>query len=210
MNTMRMSALAAVLCVPLAAQAQYPARSSSSAAGYDQTYANLSYTLGEVRLLAEDPDGGDDADGIRLGGSALVHPDFFISGALSTLGSDGNNGVDTDIFEVGVGYRHAVSPRVDLVGIGAIVRVDRDFGGRGDDDDFGPSLTGGARGALTHAIEVGGFLNYTQVFGDGDLGLHGEGLYHFTPNFSVLAGLGVSDDTREASVGARWNFQPTR
>jgi hypothetical protein len=208
MNTMKTSALLALLCLPLAAQAQYTARSSSS--GYGPAYANLSYTLGEVRLLAQDPDGGDDADGIRVGGSALVHPDFFISGALSTLGSDGNNGVDTDIFEVGVGYRHAISPRVDLLGIGGIVRVDRDYGGRGDDDDFGPSLTGGARAALTHAIEVGGYLNYVQVFGDGDLGLHGEGLYHFTPNFSVLAGLGLSDDTTEANVGARWNFQPTR
>lgn len=206
MNTIKMSALLALLCLPLAAQAQYTARSS----GYGPAYANLSYTLGEVRLLAEDPDGGDDADGIRVGGSALVHPDFFISGALSTLGSDGNNGVDTDIFEVGVGYRRAVSQRVDLLAIGGIVRVDRDFGSRGDDDDFGPSLTGGARAALTHAIEVGAYLNYLHVFGDGDLGLHGEGLYHFTPNFSVLAGVGVSDDTREASVGARWNFQPTR
>jgi len=210
MNTLKTLALLALVSLPFAAQAQYQPRSTSGSS-YDSRYANLSYTLGEVRLLAEDPDGGDDADGIRLGGSALIHPDFFLAGALSTVGSDGANGRDTDTFEFGLGYRYAVSPRADLVAIGGLVRVDRDYGNsRADDDDFGPSLTGGARAALTHAIEVGAFANYMEVFGDGDLALRGEGLYHFTPNFSFLAGLGLSDDTREASIGARWNFHPTR
>ena len=210
LKLLKTSALVALACLPLAAQAQYEPRSTTTSS-YGDRYANLSYTLGEVRLLAEDPDGGDDADGVRLGGSALIHPDFFVAGALSSLGSDGVNGRDTDTFELGLGYRYALNPRIDLLGIGGIVRVDRDFGNsRADDDDLGPSLTGGARAALTHAIEVGAYANYVQLFGDGDLALRGEGLYHFTPNFSVLAGLGLSDDTREANIGARWNFHPTR
>ena len=207
MNTLRASALLVLLSIPLAATAQYQSGRSARSAG---DYANLSYTLGEVRLLAEDPDGGDDADGIRVGGSALVHPDFFVLGALSTLGSDGANGVDTDTFELGFGMRYGYSSRVDFLGAAGIVRVDRDFGGRRDDDDFGPSLTGGVRAAVTPVVEVGGYLNYVEIFGDGDLALNGEGLYHLTPNFSLLAGLGVSDDTREASIGARWNFDRTR
>lgn len=120
------------------------------------------------------------------------------------------NGRDTDTIELGVGYRHALSARMDLIAVGGLIRVDRDFGGRADDDDLGPSLTGGARAALTPVIEVSALANYIQVFGDGDVGLRGEGLYHFTPHFSVLAGLGLSDDTREANIGARWSFQPTR
>lgn len=205
---LKTSALLALLCLPLAATAQYEGRRSHDSNG--DRYANLSYTLGEVRLLAEDPDGGDDADGIRLGGSALFHPDFFVAGALSAVGSDGVNGRDTDTIELGLGYRYALSPRADLVAIGGLIRVDRDYSSRADDDDLGPSLTGGARAALTPAIEVGAFANYMQIFGDGDVALRGEGLYHFTPNFSLLAGLGLSDDTREANIGARWNFQPTR
>lgn len=200
--------LLALLCAPLAVQAgPYDANRSGHAGG--DRYANLSYTLGEVRLLAHDPDGGDDADGVSVGGSVLFHPEFFLAGSLATLGTDGN-GVDTDTFNLGVGYRYAASERVDLLGIAGLVRVDRDFGNGRDDDDFGPSLTGGARAALTHAVEVGGYLNYVEVFGDGDLGLSGEGLYHLTPNFSLLAGVGLSDDDREANIGARWNFQPTR
>lgn len=208
MSKTAVSALLALCCIPLAANAQYPASSSTST--YDSRYANLSYTLGEVRLLAKDPDGGDDADGIRVGGSLLMHPDFFALGALSTLGSDGNNGVDTDVFEFGVGYRHALSPRVDLLGIGGLVWEDRDYANRADDDDLGVQLTGGARATLTPVIEVGGYLSYLELFGDGDLGLRGEGLYHFTPNFSALAGVGLSDDVREANIGVRWNFRPTR
>lgn len=199
-------ALFALLFLPLAANAQYPASSSPSTTSYSP-YASLSYTLGEVRLLAEDPDGGDDANGISVGGSLLMHPDFFATGALTTLGSDGNNGVDTDIFQVGIGYRHALSPRMDVLGIGGLVWEDRDYTGRADDDDLGVQLTGGLRAALTNVIEVGGYLSYLELFGDGDLGLRGEGLYHFTPNFSALAGVGLSNDVREANVGVRWNFR---
>jgi hypothetical protein len=197
-STLVRFALAAVCCTPLVAAAAPGSREA------------LSYTLGEVRLLAEDPDGGDDADGIRVGGSVLVHQDFFVTGALSSLSGDGPNGRDTDLFEAGLGLRYPVSPRVDLLGIAGFVRMDRDTRGAGDDDDVGPSLTGGARLALTPLVEFAGYLNYVELFGDGDLALRGEGLYHLTPNLSLLAGLGVSDDTREASLGARWNFTPTR
>jgi hypothetical protein len=209
MSKTAVSALLALCCIPLAATAQYPA--SSSTPTYGSRYADLSYTFGEVRLLAEDPDGGDDAKGVRVGGSLLMHPDFFAVAALSTLGSSGNNGVDTDTLEFGIGYRHAISPRLDLLGIGALVWEDRDHTApQADDDDLGVQITGGARAVLTPVIEVGGYLSYVHLFGDGDLGLRGEGLYHFTPNFSALAGVGLSDDVREASLGVRWSFQPTR
>lgn len=206
MTTIFRRMLLVAVLAPLAtpALAQYESGRSRYS---DDRYATLSYTLGEVRLLAQDPDGGDDADGVSVGGSLRIHPDFFVSGALATVGGDNR---DTDTLRLGVGYRHAVSDRVDLLGIAGLVRVDRDFNNGRDDDDFGPALTGGARAALTHAIELGGYLHYVEVFGDGDLGLAGEGLYHLTPNFSLLAGLGLSDDDREANIGARWNFQPTR
>ena len=210
MKRLFVTPLLALLCIPLGAQAQSQ-DSQYRGPGYSNShYSSLSYTLGEVRLLAQDPDGGDDADGVRLGGSALVSPDLFVAGALSTLGSDSPNGLDTDIFELGLGYRYGYTPRIDFVGIGGIVRVDRDFGGRADDDDWGPSLTGGVRAIVAPLLEVGGFVNYTELFGDGDLGLIGEGLYHLTPNLAFLGGLGVSDDDRSINLGARWNFTPTR
>lgn len=197
------AALAALLGAT-AAQAQYYGTPPASG------YARLSYTYADARLLLQDPDGADDADGIRLGASGLIHPDFFVTGALGTTGSDGPNGLDTDVIELHLGYRYAFTPHVDLLGMAGIVHVDRDFGGRRDDDDLGPSLTGGFRAPLASMVEVAGFANYTQVFGDGDLSLRGEGLYHVTPNFSAVAGLALSDDLREASLGVRWTFAPTR
>lgn len=194
--------LAALLCAPVAVAAQYQGHTGRA------DYTRLSYTLADVRLLAEDPDGREDADGVRVGGSALVHPNLFVAGALSSTGSDGVNGVDTDVFEMNLGYRHALTAHVDLLGMAGLVRVDRDFGGRRSDDDLGPSLTGGIRAPLATRLEVGGYVNYLQVFGDGDLALRGEGLFHATPNLSLLAGLGVSDNTREANLGVRWNFRP--
>jgi hypothetical protein len=198
-------AIALALFAPLAS-AQYDDRTTSR----EPVYNNFSYTLGEVRLLAVDPDGGDSADGVRIGGSALIQPEFFAAGALSTVSSGGPNGVDVDRLDLGLGYRYAIAPRIDLIGIGGLVFEDVDYGNNFSDDDIGPSLTGGARGQLTPLVELAGYVNYTDVFADSDLGIIGEGLYHATPNLSLVAGLGLSDGERSASIGARWNFYPTR
>lgn len=194
----------ALLSTPLAHAAQYENGSSSR---IESVYNNFSYTLGEVRLLAIDPDRGDNADGVRLGGWAQFHPNFFAAGALSTVGQGGVNGVDTDRFDLGLGYRYGIAPRIDLVGIGGLVYESVDNGIRSD-SDVGPSLTGGIRGQLTPVIELGGYLNYTDVLSDSTLAINGEGLYHATPNLSLLAGLGLADGERSANIGARWNFTP--
>lgn len=195
-----------VLALPLAAFAQDRARESGY--GHEAGYSHLSYTLGEVRAVARDPDGAGDADGVSLGGSALITPDLFIAGALTSVGSGGPNGYDDDTVEVGLGLRHGFTSQVDLVGIAGFIHDDRQVGNRDLGSDLGPSLTGGVRAALTPAIEVGAYANYTRLYNDSDLGLRGEGLYHFTPNFSVLAGVGISDNERNANLGARWYFRP--
>jgi hypothetical protein len=196
-----------LLSTPLVHAAQYDNRDSyRNEPSYNN---NFSYTLGEVRLLAVDPDRGDNADGVEVGGWAQFHPNFFVAGSLSTLSQGGPGGLDTDRFNLGLGYRYAIAPRVDLVGIGGVVREDID-NGNFSDNDIGPSLTGGARWAVTPLVEFGGYVNYTDVFNDSTLGLIAEGMYHATPNLSLLAGLGVTDGERNANIGARWNFTPTR
>jgi hypothetical protein len=204
--SMKSLALFAVLMLPMAAQAEPVSHSRGTS--YDR-YSPLSYTHGELRLVAEDPDGRDDADGVSLAGSVLLQPQLFIAGGYTSLGAGSDNGLDEDTLELDVGFRHPFTSQVDLIGMAGLVRVDRDVG-RFHDDDIGPSITGGTRVALTSMVEIGGFVNYTQVFGDGDLGVRGEGLYHVTPNLSVLAGLGLSDAARFANIGARWYFTPAR
>jgi hypothetical protein len=205
-------ALLAALLLPLAAQAQTASttrQSGYTARGPAYAAYPLSYTHGELRLVVQDPDGRDDADGVSLAGSVLVQPQVFIAGGYSSVGSGGFNGVDADTLEIAAGFRHPYTSQVDLIAMAGIVHVDLDVGNR-HDDDVGPSLTGGTRIALSNLVEIAAYANYSQVFGDGDLGLRGEGLYHFTPNFSALAGVGISDDDRTANVGARWYFVPIR
>ena len=192
--------------LPLTALAQPNTRQPDN--GYGRSYGQLSYTLGEVRMVAQDPDGGRNADGVSIAGSALLDPNFFVAGSYTSTGSSGPNDTNDDVFEAGVGLRHAFTSQVDLVGIAGLVHESRQVGNRDFGSDVGPSLTGGVRSALTPKIEVGAFLNYRSLFGDSVLGLRGEGLYHLNPNLSLLAGAGLSDNERIANLGARWYFRP--
>ena len=205
-------AVLTLAAAPLAQAAQYDSRSTTgvdTGTGYNNpSYSPFNYTLADIRLLAIDPDNGDNADGVQVGGWAQFHPNFFVAGALSTVGQGGVNGVDRDRFDLGLGYRYGIAPKVDLVGIGGLVREDIDAGNF-HDNDIGPSLTGGARWELTPLVELGGYVNYTDVFNDSTLTATAEGLYHATQNLSLLAGLGLSDGERMANIGARWNFYPT-
>jgi len=166
----------------------------------------LSYIYGEGRLVIVDPDAGDNFDGIKIGGSVLFQPQVF---GVASLTSVGDSGVDLTILDLGVGFRHGLQRNVDLVGIVGLAFAEIDAGPF-DDDDTGLSLTGGVRGFATPQIELGGYANYTDLFADGDITLTGEGLLHMTPNLSLVASLGVSDDSNTITFGARWNFAPSR
>jgi len=188
-----------LLTLPLAAAAAPDTRYR------EPGYSGLSYTLGEARVVARDPDGAGDADGVSLGGSARITPDLFVAGSLTSVGS---GGYDEDTAELGLGLRYPFTSQVDLLGVASLVHDDRQLNGRNSGSDFGPALTGGVRSLLTPKIEIGGYARYTNLYNNGDLGLRAEGLYNFTPNFSALASAGLSNNERTASVGGRWYFRP--
>lgn len=211
MNRKLAIVLMAALGMPFAAPAQTETPSTSYSSGTASQspdyYNRMSYTLGEARVLTEDPDRGDDADGIRLAGSYMLERNFFLRGSVMTTDTGGRYGTDTESFELGAGLRHPFTSSVDLVGVASLVRTEKDYGPFGHDEGWGPALMGGARALLAPRVEVGGYVGYREMFSDGSLGIIGEGLYHFTPNVSAIAGLMLSDDTREANLGARWNFR---
>ena len=117
----------------------------------------------------------------------------------------GDTGYDLTLLEGGVGLHHPLSRDTDLVAIGGMVFAEVDAGPF-EDDDSGISLTGGVRSRVAPQFEVGGYLNYADYLGDGDILLTGEGLLHVTPNLSLAASLGISDDYDVVTLGARWNF----
>ena len=184
-------ALCAALA-PLPALAQ--SRSSQTSYG-----TNPHYTYGDGRIVMLDPDGGDNESGIRIGGSLLFQPNLF--GVASLTDVDALTQLD-----LGVGMRSALSSRTDLVGIAGIVfaEVDR---GPFEDDDTGISLTGGVRSLMGPQFELGGYVGYAEIFGDGDVTFTGEGLLHVTRELALVGSLGISDDYNIVTLGARWNVR---
>lgn len=187
------------LCAALAT----PASALAQSRGNPPPRSILSYTYLDGRVVLWEPDGGDRLDGIRIGGSASFRNDLFAVGSLTMVG---DTGYDLTVLEGGVGLRHPLSRDTDLVAIGALVLAEVDAGPF-EDDDTGISLTGGIRSLVAPQFELGGYLNYADYLGDGDILLTGEGLLHVTPNLSLAASLGVSDDYDVVTLGARWNFR---
>ena len=177
---------AALAPLPALAQSRSPQTSYGT---------NPHYTYGDGRIVMLDPDGGDNESGIRIGGSLLFQPNLF--GVASLTDVDALTQLD-----LGVGMRSPLSSRTDLVGILGIIWADV-----GPQDDTGISLTGGVRSLIGPQFELGGYVGYAEIFGDGDISLTGEGLLHVTRELSLVASLGFSDDYDAVTLGARWNFR---
>jgi hypothetical protein len=190
---LKQSLSAFALCTALAAPLPALAQSRDTQTSYG---SNPHYTYGDLRLVSLDPDGpGGSADGIRLGGSVLFQPNLFGQASLTSVDN-------LDQLDLGVGMRHPLSSGTDLVGILGIIWADT-----GPDDDTGISLTGGVRSLIGPQFELGGYVGYAEIFGDGDISLTGEGLLHVTRELSLVASLGFSDDYDAVTLGARWNFR---
>lgn len=194
-----MRTVLALACASLALAAEAaPVRAGAPSA------PTLSYDWIEGRFLLLDPDEGDDADGLRLAGSALLQSNLFATGGLSHVDVDG--GGDYDQLDAGVGLRHPLDSRMDLVGIASLIYTNVDCRACRDDSDIGFGLTGGIRAALAPQFEVGGYVGYTDTFDDGDIALTGEGLFHANAQLSLLGALSLSDDYNAINLGVRWNF----
>lgn len=189
-STLALAAAAALFALPALAQAQ-------------QSAGRLSYTYGDARLVIQDPDNGDDFTGVRVAGSAQFQHNLFVTGAITTVGSDN---VDIDTLDLGLGFRHPIAADTDFVAGAGLIWADVDTPGNGGDDDTGLSLLGGVRSLVGPQFELGGYASYAEVFGDGDITLTGEGLLHLTPQWSLAGSLGFSDDFTILTVGARYNF----
>lgn len=183
---------ALLLCVAIAAPLPALAQSGNE----PSTGQHPHYTYGDLRVVSIDPDGrGGSSDGIRIAGSLLFQPNLFGVASLTTVD-------ELDQLDFGVGLRHPIAPRTELVGILGLIWADTDF-----DDDTGISLTGGVRSLIGPQFEVGGYVGYAEIFDEGDITLTGEGLLHVTRELSLVASLGFSDDYDIITLGARWNFR---
>lgn len=124
----------------------------------DRSYSNVE--LGYINT--EEPHNGFEPKGWKLSGSIEITPELHAFGSyakqdLGTFDSPltGRTGFDpgnTDNWRLGLGYRHALGERADLVARVAYERLDHDILNFGESLD-GYSIEVGVRGTLSEHLE---------------------------------------------------------
>lgn len=149
--------------------------SALAAEGVSYTYVEAGYAASSI------DNGGPDADGWAINGSAALTDNFHVYGGYSgqktddfdTLGGRAD-GVDVDQWNLGAGYNHELNPRVDLLARVGYQKADTDdvrVGGinvLGVDRD-GWNVEAGVRGAITPNLEgyaLGGYEDYDNADGE--------------------------------------------
>jgi hypothetical protein len=186
---------AAIAPVPRVSQGTTHERS------FNYTYAELNYRGVHVE------DNETHTDGPQLRGAYAfdgvdneILRRTFVFGSWSNLGDD----FDFDEFEIGAGYVHPVSDKLDLVGTFSLLRQEIDAGSA-DDDEIGFEITGGGRMWIAEQLELNGRLAYRDVLDD-DFGIVIGGRYHANDRLSFGADTEFGGDLAEIRLGARWQF----
>lgn len=190
-RTLALSALALAAALPFAA----------SAADLDYSYLEGGYT-------SIDADGGLDADGWVIGGSAAIAPNVHVFGSYGSTELDGADLEDTDIdggiARIGLGWNTGINDQNDLVVRANYLKIDTDFPG-GDTDGYEAEV--GLRTAFTPNFETYAAAGYADIGrGSGDLygklGAH----YKFNQNWGLAGSVTLADGANEYFIGPRFGF----
>jgi Ax21 family sulfation-dependent quorum factor len=175
-------ALALVAIAPFAAQAD----------------DNLSYTYVEADYLNID----GDADGFGLRGSVeFGESNFYGFGGYSNSDID-NTSIDVDMYDLGIGYAHGVSPNADLIAELAYINADAD----GFDVD-GYRTSVGVRGSFSPNFE--GLLKANYIDGsdfDGDFSATVGAQYKFAGMWGIVGEAEFGNGAESYLIGVRASF----
>ena len=168
---------------------------------------NVSYTYVRLGYVNTEIDAGPinvDGDGLELDGSFGFANNAFAFGTYSDL--DFDFGIDASLLELGGGYHHRITPKIDLVGRLGYVRSDINTS-FGNADDDGLLLSGGVRSRITNSIEGRAALNIRTIdSGANDTELDLGGDYYVTDRITVGLGLRLGDDATTWFLGGRYSF----
>lgn len=190
----KLAALTLLAALPMAASAQ-----------------SVSYNYVEAGYAGINTDTGD-ADGFAINGSGAIAPNFHIFGGYSQQELDRTN-IDIDLWRVGLGYNHAISPSADLVTRVAYEKFDagRDIFGNSLDAD-GWSVEAGIRGAMAPALEgyaMAGFEDGDAIGGgarDGEFYGRLGAQVKFNPMWGINGDVKFVDGDTQFFVGPRITF----
>jgi opacity protein-like surface antigen len=168
-------------------------------------------------VTADIDDFEEDAAGVGLGVSFDVGQGVFVQAGYATaktrdfdiLGFRGS--IEVSELGLGLGYHHALGPKVDLVPLISVVRAETEV--HGDfaalvegDDDTGWSAGLGVRALVTPSVELSGGLSYVDIYDDGSTSFSVEAFFHPASWLGVGAGYDVADDATTLSFTGRIVF----
>ena len=196
-------ALAAVLvAAPLCASAS------------ELSYSHIEGGLGRAEVQGETFFGEADSTmtGEYIRGSVAVAESLYLFGGYETASDNAwgfGTQVETDETHFGVGYRHPLSGRTDLISELAHVRRDVQF-----DDGFGTyrgaasgaRVSVGLRGGLSDNFE--GLVKASYYGGDfdGDFTATAGLQWRFTPTWGVVGEAEAGGDATKLTLGMRASF----
>jgi len=178
-------AAALLLALPLAIQAAEP-RYTYVEAGY------FNFDLDDVNV---------DGDGFNVGGSLALTDLIHVVASYSDGETDQFN-LDFSELDLAVGLNYRLQPGLDVVGrVGYVDTEVENF------DDDGYSLEGLLRWMANEQLELDAGVKYVDLDDSGsDTAFQVAALYSIMPNLALGAGLSVSDDVTQWTLGGRYYF----
>jgi hypothetical protein len=168
--------------------------------------ADMNYTNLEVNYLdLEVGDGFDvNGDGFEFGGSWELNDQFHLFGSWQDQSLD--FGIDGRTLELGGGWNHSFSDKLDFVGTLSLVDAELEAAGVTASDD-GLALGGGIRSRLGDSFELEAGLKYVDFDESGsDTGISVGGHYYFNDSMALGANLDSNDNADTLRLGFRWEF----
>lgn len=145
----------------------------------------------------------DGADGFNFELSKEFNENFYGRIDYSDLEADDFD-ADASITRFNLGYKTAVSSSTDFIAELGYEDVEANaFGLTGDDSGYNALI--GFRGMATNNVELGAYVQYSDVLESTDVTL--EARYNFTKQFSIGLEVGHDDEADEHfGVNFRYNF----
>lgn len=169
--------------------------------------AEMSYTNVEVSFIDVEVGQGPfnvDGDGFELAGSYEINERIFAFGEWQDQSLD--FGLDGRALELGAGFTHGFSDKLDFVGTLSFVDSEIKSGSVTIDDD-GLAIGGGVRSQLTDSVELEAGLKYIDFDrSGGDTGLMVGGRYYINPSMALGASADFNDNADTLRLGFRWEF----
>ncbi|MDX1706708.1 outer membrane beta-barrel protein [Pseudidiomarina sp.] len=112
---------------------------------------------------------GEDFDGFGADFSRSLTPNVFVEGAVAFFSE---SGVDLDNYDIGLGYRHALSNQTHTYGVISAIHTNVEFDSPSlmHTDDTGWGLAAGVRHRLNDMVELDARLQHVDIFDDSDIG----------------------------------------